>query len=109
MVQLAARGRSWLVGVKGLIDDSLGQIVARKLIYANQIGEGRTVQVVDDLWRAEGAITNDGDGLESRPRPAAMAVFSSFMHAEMPSFAIISPWCWEGEAACGAAANLPWL
>jgi hypothetical protein len=36
------------------------------------------------------AITNDGDGLESRPMPAAMAVFSSFMHAEMPSFAIIS-------------------
>ena len=48
MVQFAARKRSWLVGVNGLIDDSLGLISARKLIYANQIGEGRTVQVVDD-------------------------------------------------------------
>jgi hypothetical protein len=54
LVQFAARKRSWLVGVKGLIDDSLGLIAARKLIYANQIGEGRTVQVVDDPWRAEG-------------------------------------------------------
>ena len=47
------RGAS-LVGVNGLIDDSLGLIAAYKLIYANQIGEGRTVQVVDDPWRAEG-------------------------------------------------------
>jgi hypothetical protein len=31
----------WLVGVKGLIDDSLGLIAGRKLIYANKIGEGR--------------------------------------------------------------------
>ena len=54
LVQFAARRRSWLVGLKGLIDDSLGLIVARKLIYAHQIGEGRTVQVVDDPWRAEG-------------------------------------------------------
>ena len=54
MVQFAARRRSRLVGVKGLIDDSLGLIAARKLIYANQIDEGRTFQVVDDPWRAEG-------------------------------------------------------
>ena len=39
---------AWLVGVNGLIDDSLGLIVARKLIYAHQIGEGRTVQMVDE-------------------------------------------------------------
>jgi hypothetical protein len=32
---VAARKRSWLVGVKGLIDDNLGLIAARKLIYAN--------------------------------------------------------------------------
>jgi hypothetical protein len=42
------------VGLKGPIDDSLGLIAARKLNYANQIGWGRTVQVVDDPWRAEG-------------------------------------------------------
>jgi hypothetical protein len=38
LVPFAARKRSWLVGVNGLIDDSLGLIAARKLICANQIG-----------------------------------------------------------------------
>jgi hypothetical protein len=31
--------------VKGLIDDSQGLIAVRKLIYANQIGEGQTLTV----------------------------------------------------------------
>ena len=54
LVQFAARKRSWLVGVKGLIDDNLGLIAARKLLYANQISEDRTLQVVDEARRAEG-------------------------------------------------------
>jgi hypothetical protein len=41
LVQFVARKRSWLVGVKGSIDDSPGLIAARKLIYANQIGADR--------------------------------------------------------------------
>jgi hypothetical protein len=53
LVQFATRKRSCLVGVKGLIDNNLGLIAARKLIYANQIGEDRTLQVVDEAQRAE--------------------------------------------------------
>ena len=67
LVQFAARKRSWLVGLKGLIDDSLGLIAARKLMYSNQMGEGRTLQVVDEAGERQ-AITDDRDGSRERPR-----------------------------------------
>ena len=49
------------MGVKGLIDKSLGSIAARKLMYANKMGEGRSL-------RERQLIADDGDGSRERPR-----------------------------------------
>jgi hypothetical protein len=46
--EAAARKRSWRVAVlQDLIDDSLALIAARKVMYADAKGEGRTLEVVD--------------------------------------------------------------
>jgi hypothetical protein len=48
VVEAAARKRSWRVAVlQDLIDDSLALIAARKVMYADAKGEGRTIEVAD--------------------------------------------------------------
>jgi phage terminase small subunit len=48
VVEAAARKRSWRVAVlQDLIDDSLALIAARKVMYAEAKGEGRTLEVAD--------------------------------------------------------------
>ena len=49
------------MGVQGLIDNSLGSIVARKLMYVNKMGDGRTLQAVDKAGERQ-SIADDRDG-----------------------------------------------
>ena len=67
LVQFETRKRYWHVGVKGLIDNSFGSIAARKLMYANKMGHGRTVRMLDEAGELQ-AIADDRDESRERPR-----------------------------------------